>query len=184
MKKSVSKKGIFFILILLVSLAGAFEVPNYYGVQFAGHRGVVSVGAGYEYFDNHLLSMVQYGYTPELLAGTDVHSLTVQQSLAPYWLHVNSNIQVSPILSVSAIFSPQYDIFVLDRFRSYYWPAGVRIGYYLGVKARYLIEQSLIKEWSFGAYAGTLQSYLVYLDNEGVDVSDVVTLTVDLGIGI
>ncbi len=184
MKKSVLNKIVFTALVLLVPLVGAFEAPNYYGVQLAGHRGVASVGAGYEYVNNHFLSMVQYGYTPELLSGTGVHSITVQQSIAPYWFRLHSNIQVSPIVSIAAIFSPQYDIFVLDRFRSYYWPAGVRIGYYLGVKARYTVDSLFIKEWNFGAYAGTLQSYLLYLGNDVVDVSDVVTLTFELGIGI
>ncbi|MGL1902605.1 MAG: hypothetical protein OCC49_10745 [Fibrobacterales bacterium] len=159
--------------------------PDRYLVQYAGHQGVVSVGVGYGYFTNHLYGSISYGYTPKALGGVSVHSVAIKGRFEPVTINVGSvlgsSIGIVPHVAVNTIVSPQYDVIVNDRFRSYYWPSGIRIGYYTGLSVLLMEGVGVVDELGFSVSAGTLQSYLLYaFENESIGVLDVTSLSLEL----
>ncbi|MGL1935470.1 MAG: hypothetical protein OCD01_10630 [Fibrobacterales bacterium] len=167
-----------------VQLADPWYVPERYVVQYAGHQGVLSAGVGYGYFNNHLYSSISYGFTPAALGGVAVHSVAIKGRLEPITIGVGSilgnPIGITPHLAVSAIVSPQYDVVVNDRFRSYYWPSGIRIGYYTGFSILLVEGVGVMNELGLSLSAGTLQSYLTYaFANESIGLLDISSLAIE-----
>ncbi|WP_405566440.1 hypothetical protein [Polaribacter sp. Asnod6-C07] len=85
----------------------AWYVPDYAKVQFAGNIGFVSLGVGYQLFNEVLYSELLYGYVPESASKADrIHLLTIKNTFPIYRKEIGKDLIITPI----AGFTTSYEI--------------------------------------------------------------------------
>jgi hypothetical protein len=159
-------------------------VPDFAKLQTAGYAGFIAVGLGYAAYDDFMNLGVAYGFTPELMAGAEVHTVGVALSLRPFELDLWNRARLIPVYAGGGllfVLGDKYSLELPDRFpdRSYYHPTAVHWTLHAGAEVDALPEQGGVFE-RHGLYAEvvTLDTFFLSLvDNpDEVELDEVLSL--------
>jgi len=159
----------------------SWYVPDSVKIQYGGSIGFLSVGAGYELFENYVETALFYGYLDKSIGGTDIHTLSWKNSIkflsgtlgkrfkfCPFYFGMGLNISSGNNL-----------IFVAnDKYpKDYYGPTAFYMTPFIGTSASIKAKKgSLIK--GFGAYLeiGTVYTYIKYYTrNRSLELQDILS---------
>jgi len=163
----------------------AWYIPDYAKIQFAGNIGFLSIGPGYEIFDNIMQLDIMYGYVPHFIGGTTIHSLVLKNTFLPYSFKI-SNIVVTPIIGFTVNFDlgrhNSEHVFSKKYPDGYYKTNSVHFTGYAGCKVFYgLSDKSFIKGLDFYAEVGAVDvSYKYYLSSDEVKFIDILSMAMGM----
>jgi hypothetical protein len=99
-------------------------VPDFAQIQYAGSNGWMGLGAGYEFFNRHLRSNLQYGYVPPAKGGP-LHLFSGSIFYQPVRINAGARLQLNPLdigLKASYQFGNDYFFQLPSRYPpNYYW---------------------------------------------------------------
>lgn len=141
-------------------------VPDYYKIQFAGNIGFISIGTGYEIFNNCLQSDILFGYVPESIGNTTVYTITQKNTFLIHNLKLNNNFEISPIIGFAISYETGNNswLFLPDKYPDgYYSTNAFHFPLFAGAKIKKTFSKdSKIKSIEFNAEVGTIGTYLYY----------------------
>ncbi|MFN2457054.1 MAG: hypothetical protein ABR502_02525 [Chitinophagaceae bacterium] len=181
-------------LMLIFSLFGqeapkkSKAVPDYIKLQFAGGVGFASVGLGYDIRDKKIEGDILYGYVPEKIGGTSIHTLTGKVTWFPLSNISLKEIQIKPLslgFLVNYTFGSQYFLFSPENYPlDYYgYPTAMHLGVFVGGQVnKTLSDNTLFNRISLYYELGTNDVELVsYATNtKALKITDIF----NLGIGV
>ena len=113
-------------------------VPDYAKIQSGGWIGLITAGLGYEFFDDRLDVGAYYGYLPESVGGTTVHTLAWHVGVRPLTLLAPEARWEIAYFGVGAAhsFGRNFFVKVPDRYPDgwYYPPTGMRLLAFVGTE--------------------------------------------------
>jgi hypothetical protein len=141
-------------------------VPDYAKVQFAGNIGLLSVGFGYQFLNNHLYSELLYGYVPASVSKAEViHTITIKNTFSILNKEIKA-ITLSPIAGFTASFETGNNSFLKlpDKYPSgYYGTNAFHFTLFIGAKVhRNFINQKIMRGVDLYFELGTVDNYLWY----------------------
>lgn len=99
-------------------------LPDFAQIQYAGSNGWMGVGAGYEFFNRHLRTNLQYGYVPPAKGGP-LHLFSGSIFYQPVRINAGSRLQINPLdigFKGSYQFGNDYFFKLPSRYPpNYYW---------------------------------------------------------------
>jgi len=149
----------------LIKVKGWY-VPDYTKVQFAGNIGLLSVGFGYQFLNNHLYSELLYGYVPASVSKAEkIHTITVKNTFPIFNKKINK-ITLSPITGFTASFETGNNSFLKlpDKYPSgYYGTNAFHFSLFIGAKAhKNFINQKIMRGVDLYFELGTVDTYIWY----------------------
>ena len=157
-------------------------VPDYAKLQFAGQIGLLSLGAGYSWWDARIEPELAYGYVPEWAGGIAVHTLSQKTTLSPGKFAVRGGLSISPLLlGYSANFGmgKKYELIQPRKHWDYYWPSALHFWFFAGAKARLDFAPTRSPIHAIGAVVemGTLNAYWqAYWSNDTIPLKQALSL--------
>ncbi len=162
-------------------------IPDHVKSQFAGNMGIVSIGAGYTFFDGKLETDMFYGYVGGPYTKHFVHHLTQKNTFSPFLRQINSNISWRPVtLGMSFL----YNIHDNNRQTWLLLPERYPKRYYMATAFSMLITMGTAVTWTGN---GPFENVGIYIEGgttalalrnwiyqDYIDFSEIVSL----GIGI
>ncbi|TDE14811.1 hypothetical protein [Dyadobacter psychrotolerans] len=105
--------------------------PDDVSLQYAGSNGWVSVGAGYNLFNDHFRVGMQYGFVPKHKGG-DLHILSAALVYRPLRLKLSDNVSINPIdfgVKASYQFGENYYLKWPSKYPDgyYWWNSAIRL---------------------------------------------------------
>ena len=163
-------------------------MPDYAKLQFAGNIGFFSIGIGYTFFNGLLASDLLYGYVPEFIANTKIHTITKKNTFS----FLNKNIKnyiLSPITGFTISYETGNNSFLLlpDRYpEGYYFTNAFHSTFFLGGKIHKNFDpKSKIKGIDFYIELGTVDLYLYYFFlSKELKIYDIFSLALGVNIHI
>jgi hypothetical protein len=168
---------ILFIALLHVTLFTAQDLaiiseklwykPDYAKMQFAGNIGFVSVGIGYEIFEDVLFSELLYGYVPESISRADrIHLITIKNTFPILKKEIGKNLTISPIAGFTTTLDIGTTTFTTlpNKYPDgYYVPTAVHFTIFGGISIHQNFKNfKIFKGADFYVEVGTVESYLWY----------------------
>jgi len=150
--------------------------PHYVQAQFAGNIGLLSLGAGYNLFKDHVHVSILDGYTPAGLAGTGVNTIAIKASYDLITIPIENKRAVA-YSGLGCNFETTGKGFYTslpDRYADgYYKWSAVHATFFLGAKLQVLMKKRTNQRLEFYAETGTVDSYLYYYaTNPGLRITD------------
>ena len=75
-------------------------IPDYVVTQFAGNIGYLSVGVGYDLFNNFIKAELIYGYVPEKYSVNEIHTISLK-TIFPLFKKEIYGFEISPYLGLT-----------------------------------------------------------------------------------
>lgn len=151
---------------------GGWYLPDYGRLQTGGFTGLVALGLGYAAFDDILNVTLLYGFTPEVHAGHDVHSLELALDGRPFDIRVEAVRFVPVYVGVDLLyaFGDSYFVRVAERYRrideTYYPPTALHWGVHLGAEVDWIPPAGFVERHGLYYEAGTVDTFLfAYAEN-------------------
>lgn len=188
---------LFFLLITTEKICAqkkGFKIkpPGHINVQYAGGMGFISIGTGYSTKNEKLDADLFYGYLPESIGGTTIHSISGKITWVPLHPLPIKKYQLEPLMTgliVNYSFGKQYFSFDPPNYpyRYYSFPTAIHSAIFLGSRVGYNFPpQSFVKRMSF--YYEVLsfdREILSFVSNtKSLKVTDIVTLSLGVKINI
>jgi len=186
------KKYLFLLSLLVWSRIGVAQhqkerkcfLPDYTKIQFAGNIGFLSIGIGYQLFNDGFNTELIYGYVPKAYAHTQIHTITTK-NIVPLWRIHSPNFIFTPYLGMTLSFETGNSTFVK-------LPSQYPSGYYStnafhfcvlgGISAYYSFETTkAIKGFAFYVETVAVDSFLWYeLSSDQVRMSQILSLALGI----
>lgn len=105
-------------------------IPRYSKVQFAGSMGLLSIGGGWNYGNNHWETDVLFGLVPK---NTDRHAmatLTFKQNYMPWQVALNEHLFFEPLscgIYLNTLLDKDFWVFNPDRYPDGYYTFSTRL---------------------------------------------------------
>jgi len=140
--------------------------PDYAKIQFAGNIGFLSVGFGYQFFNNHLCSEILYGYVPASISkAKEIHTITLKNTFQVFNREIRA-ITLSPITGFTVSYETGNNSFLKlpDKYpKDYYSTNAFHLTLFIGAKVHKDITNSkIIKGIDFYFEVGMVDTYLLY----------------------
>jgi len=192
-------KSTFLLLIVLSLFTNAFAqdsnlikkkawyIPDYSKVQFAGNIGYVSVGLGYQFFNNHLCTELLYGYVPVSISEADeIHIITIKNTF-PIFTKKVSNFTLSPITGFTASFETGNNSFLKlpDKYPDgYYGTNAFHFTLFIGASVhKNFINSKIINGVDLYFELGTVESYLWYaITSKEVSINEIFSSAIGINL--
>ncbi|GAO02410.1 hypothetical protein [Anaeromyxobacter sp. PSR-1] len=122
-------------------------LPDHLTAQFAGNVGLLAVGGGHAWRDDHVLGDLLFGWVPESVGGTDIYQLSAKVTWSPWIVRLGQGWKARPFtvgLQVTYLLGGDYFIVQPSRYPNGYYPVptalhpGLTLGTSLAVPKRYL----------------------------------------------
>ena len=151
---------------LIISTHGQHKfAPDYFGVQYAGYTGVLSVMGGYNIGNSRIGMGILYGYSPSYITGTDIHTLSVKSTFYFKKIAQIGFNEIYPILNASLMceMGQNSELFPGKKYpKGYYMTNSLNVPLSTGIAIR---RNPLDKDkpgLEYGLEICTLARYLYY----------------------
>ena len=164
----------------------SWYIPDYVKAQFAGNIGLVSLGVGYQLFNEALYSELLYGFVPEWASKADnIHLITIKNTFPIFRKKIGKNLTIAPIAGFTTTLDIGTNSFTtLPSIypQGYYVPTAVHFTLFGGALIHKDFKQpKTFKGVDFYLEFGTVETYLWYaLATKEVDLIDV--FSADIGV--
>jgi hypothetical protein len=161
-------------------------VPDYVKAQFAGNIGLVSVGAGYQLFDEILYSELLYGFVPKSASKADnIHLITIKNTFPIFRKKIGENLIITPIAGIATTLDIGTNSFTTLPSKypdGYYFPTAFHFTFFAGALIHKDFKKpKIFKGVDFYLEFGTVETYLWYaLATKEVNLIDV--FSADIGV--
>ncbi len=160
-------------------------IPDYYKIQYAGNIGFISIGTGYEIFNNRLQSGILFGYVPESIGNTTIYTITQKNTFLIHDFKLNKKIEISPIigLAISYEIGNNSYLFLPDKYPDgYYSTNAFHFPLFAGVKIKKTFSKdSKVKSIEFNIETCTTATCLYYsIINSEIERNDIKSLALVL----
>lgn len=140
--------------------------PAYFKIQYAGNIGFMSLGLGYDWWQNKAQSTLLYGYVPETKGNATIHTFTLKNDFRLYSFSIKDKYNLQPTLGFSLSVEPGQNSYmrIPERFPDeYYAPNCFYACLNLGLKSNFKLDQERYFS-SIDVYAefNTLADYVFY----------------------
>lgn len=160
--------------------AGISFLPDYLRAQFAGQSGLLSLGAGYSWWDRRLENELAYGYVPAALAGLGIHVISQKNALTLARFEASPSLQVEPLrigFAANVSQGKRYEVIQPSHHWDYYWPDGLYLWYFAAARITRTFGGSRVRGASISAEVGTINQYLrAYTSSNSLDPGDILSL--------
>ncbi|QNM86120.1 hypothetical protein H9W90_03105 [Polaribacter pectinis] len=162
----------------------SWYTPDYVKMQFGGNIGFVSLGVGYEVFENVLFSELLYGYVPKSVSQADrIHLITIKNTFPIFKKEIGKNLTLSPIAGFAATLDIGTNTFTTLPSKypeGYYVPTAIHFTLYAGASVHQNFKNTKIfKGADFYFEVGTVESYLWYaITTKEVKMKDIFSFDV------
>ncbi|WP_036821295.1 hypothetical protein [Polaribacter sp. Hel1_85] len=191
-------KNIFIVSILVLFFSNSYAqetisvkekswyVPDYVKTQFAGNIGLISVGVGYQLFNEVLYSELLYGFVPESASKADnIHLITIKNTFPIFRKEIGENLTISPIAGFTTTLDIGTNSFTTLPSKypdGYYFPTAVHFTLFGGALIHKDFKKpKIFKGVDFYLEFGTVETYLWYaITLKEVDLIDV--FSADIGV--
>jgi len=171
-RKPLIFKFSFFLLIGLQTAVGQTSfvkaiVPDQVNLQYAGSIGYMSIGAGYNLFNEKAALSFHYGYVPEVKGG-ELHITAVKFEYKPFAIRIKDKLvfhPVNPVIFASYTMGKNFGLsFDRNQYAKgyYFWSPALRE--HIGITSELKIlgdRSSKIKAISIYTEANTNDLYLI-----------------------
>ena len=174
----MKRKNIYTLFISLLFFHNSFSqdstlikdkvwfIPDYVKTQFAGNIGLLSVGFGYQFMNNHLYSELLYGYVPISISKAEqIHTITIKNTFSVITKKINT-IALSPITGFTSSFETGNNSFLIlpDKYpKGYYGTNALHFTFFIGSSIhKDFINLKIIKGADLYFELGTVDTYLWY----------------------
>ncbi len=156
-----------------------FYIPDYLKQHTGSYQGLVALGAGYAFFSALWELDILYNYSPASVAGREIHSLSVRNSINPYVFKVE-DFEITPLYLGSFFvfaFHKELDyILPSDYPNSYYPPTAFHYGLHGGFEIAWLKKFSWFKKASFSIeYAIHDVAISAYFNESHLKIEEVIS---------
>lgn len=164
-------------------------VPDYYKIQFAGNIGFISIGTGYELFNNRLQSDILFGYVPKSIGNTVIYTITQKNTFSIHDFKLNKKKEISLIIGFSVSYETGNNscLFLPDKYPDgYYSTNAFHFPLFSGIKMKKTFKiDSKIKSIEFNIEACQIATYLYYsIINDEIKYNDITSLAFVLSLKI
>ncbi|MEJ8757093.1 hypothetical protein WG947_08805 [Pontibacter sp. H259] len=148
-------------------------VPDAAVLQFAGNTGMLAIGPGYDFANEHLAADLLYGYVPEFDADEAEHLLTLKGTYKSWHIERRRNFEVVPFqvgLGLSYYFNDKYPLYWDDKYpkQYYWWSPKVRLLGFVGASVSKNMRSSSIHKIGLYSELGTYDLILTsWVKEEG-----------------
>ena len=162
----------------------SWYTPDYVKMQFAGNIGFLSVGAGYQLFNDVLYTELLYGFVPKSISRSEnIHLITLKNTFPLYRKKIGKDLTLIPIAGIAVTYDVGSTTFTTlpDKFpEGYYFPTAFHATLYAGAMVHQDFKnKSIFKGADFYLEVGTIESYLWYaVVNESVTFKNVFSTSV------
>lgn len=162
-----------------------FLVPDFARLQTGGYAGLIVAGLGYAAFNDIVNLSVAYGFTPEAVAGADVHTVGLTPSVRPFEIDLRRRARIIPFYAGGSLLfalGDQYFLTVPSEYdsRLYYHPTAAHWMAHAGAELD-ILSNGVFERHGVFAELVTLDSYLFsYVENPNEVALDEI-LSVALG---
>lgn len=144
----------------------AWFIPDYVKCQFAGNIGLLSVGFGYQFLNNHLYSELLYGYVPASVSKAEqIHTITIKNTFPVFTKEFNT-IALSQFTGFTASYETGNNSFLKlpDKYpKGYYISNAFHFTLFIGASVhKNFTNSKIIKGADLYFELGTVESYLWY----------------------
>jgi len=145
---------------------GAWYAPDYFKIQYAGNIGFMSLGLGYNWWNDVAQSAFVYGYVPHGKGNATIHTFTVKNTFRLYQFNIGKKYNLSPTMGFSLSFEPGQNSYmrVPDKYPSgYYSPNSFYACINAGLKSTFMLkEERFFSNVEVYVEANTLADYVYY----------------------
>lgn len=145
----------------------SWYVPDYASLQFAGNIGFLSIGAGYEIFDDVWYAELLYGYSPRsITAAESNHLITIKNTFPIFTKELSNSFSISPIAGIAITYDAGNNTFTSlpGQFpKGYYISNAIHLTIFGGFKVhKDFKNDKIFKGIDMYYELGTVESYLWY----------------------
>ena len=142
-------------------------VPDYASLQLAGNIGFLSVGVGYEIFDDVWYAELLYGYVPSIRSKAEsIHLVTIKNTFPIFTKEFGNNYSISPIAGLGITYDAGTNTFTTlpSQFpKGYYISNAIHFTLFGGAKVhKDFTDNKIFKGIDYYFEVGTVESYLWY----------------------
>ncbi len=173
----------------LINRNNIWYAPDYVKVQYAGNIGFLSVGAGFMCIGDFWQMEFLYGYVPESVGGTDIHTIAWKNTFAPYHQSISNNsLFVSFLfgLNVNVTFGENMSLFSPDAHPiNSEWPSALHLAPFIGARLHKNVEllNNRLKGYDFYMEIGTIDIYLRNaVKSKTVGISDIINVAFGIAV--
>jgi hypothetical protein len=140
-------------------------LPDFYRLQFAGHTGLFTLSAGKSFFNDRYSASIGYGYAPDFIADTKVHTLSIKQKLyTKRRIKLGENdIRPSFNLSVMYEMGKNSTLIYPDKYpKGYYFTNSFHFPLAIGLNFRHNLTNKTIRKIEYSVEGGGLMTYIYH----------------------
>jgi len=160
--------------------------PEYATIQFAGNIGFLSLGIGYQFFNNRINSEILYGFVPASISKAEnIHTITFKNTF-PIINKKIKTIITSPITGFAVSYETGNNSFVKlpDKYPDdYYRTNAFHFTFFIGAKVhKEFTNPIIIKGIDFYFEIGTVDTYLWYAMSQKINPTKIFSLSVGVNL--
>jgi len=194
----MNNKGLINLCIALLVFSSAFAQdstlvkkepwyrPDYATIQFAGNIGFISLGIGYQFFNNRINSEILYGFVPASISKTEnINTITFKNTF-PITNKKHKTITTTLITGFAVSYETGNNSFVKlpDKYPDdYYRTNAFHSTFFIGAKAhKDFTDTIIIKGIDFYSEIGTVDTYLWYAMSQKINPTKIFSLSVGVNL--
>jgi len=149
--------------------------------------GLISVGAGKQFFNNKFSIDFNYGYLPKKINGVSVHSIALRPFFTFYILPLSDK-EIGFYAGTTIVYgitSKTYTQYPGYYPKGYYKQNAIHFNPFIGNSFSFPLEQGNIKSMKVFAEVGTVDYQIWYaLKNKEISANDIINLSFGLGFNL
>lgn len=160
-------------------------IPDFARLQYAGQAGLVSLGAGYDWWDDRVEVSASYGYIPYFVARQNIHTFSERNSLSTGKFGLRNRLAWEPLLAgivTNFTLGDRFQVYLPKTEGGYYWPDALYFWFFASTRFDYIAPQpALLRRIGIQMEIGTIHPYLqAYLKNREVGLADILSLSISV----
>ena len=160
--------------------------PDYATIQFAGNIGFLSLGIGYQFFNNRINSEILYGFVPASISKAEnINTITFKNTF-PIINKKHKTVITSPITGFAVSYETGNNSFVKlpDKYPDdYYRTNAFHFTFFVGAKAhKDFTKPIIIKGIDFYFEIGSVDTYLWYAMSQKINPRKIFSLSVGVNL--
>lgn len=162
-------------------------LPDHGKLQSGGNIGFLALGMGYEHVRGKVHSDFFYGYVPEQVGGTSIHTVAHKLTVRPLQFRMPAKLNFAPLtfgMGTHLGIGSEYFLVEPDLPWDYYWPSALHFQPFIGNSLTWQGGSHAIDQMSTYMELGALDFFWRnYFEEGSIGLADILTLSVGASLG-
>jgi hypothetical protein len=160
-------------------------IPDFARLQYAGQAGLLSLGAGYAWWDDRVEISANYGYIPYFVSRQSIHTFSERNSLSTGKSLSGNRWAWEPLLAgivTNFTLGDRFQVYLPKAEGGYYWPDALYFWFFAGTRLDYIAPRPApLRCLGIQMEIGTIHPYLqAYLKNREIGLEDILSLSISV----